>query len=343
MASISRSSSYLIRNPYSYCFRLIVPKDLQPIIGRKELRRSLKTGYLRTAKSKARLFAGRVQGLFQLIRESNHMDELPRHRIQAMIEQLFRGQLHISEFMMEHFPPPSTQDSLKNRRSDHEKSLQNAKESLTLGDYSLVKDDILKTFDEDSEVHLKPDTPQFNAVCRMFLKNKIRYHEIELERLEGDFSTDPECVFHTDFEIEKAEEQQAEQDRIDEEQHLHEIERVESLSALRNELTNIKDMFSNVTPRHIEEEKLSVLLSELWKQYKAENEKAGRWGPATLKNYEPKVRALLQVAGNIPINKISTAKMREYREILDHLPPNYSKIGFKDLSGIKLRDLTDST
>jgi len=76
MAFISRSSSYLIRNSHSYCFRLVVPKDLQPIIGRKELRRSLKTGYLRTANSKARLFAGLVQGLFQLIRESNQMVDL---------------------------------------------------------------------------------------------------------------------------------------------------------------------------------------------------------------------------------------------------------------------------
>ncbi len=44
MRHIGKSPSYLIRNPYSYCFRMKVPTDLQGVIGRKELRYSVKTG-----------------------------------------------------------------------------------------------------------------------------------------------------------------------------------------------------------------------------------------------------------------------------------------------------------
>ena len=47
------SPSFLIRNRYSYCFRMNVPIDLRPMIGKKEFRYSLKTGYLSEAKSKA--------------------------------------------------------------------------------------------------------------------------------------------------------------------------------------------------------------------------------------------------------------------------------------------------
>ena len=43
---LSRFPSYLVRNPYTYCFRMNVPQDLQPYIGRKELRYSSQTGYL---------------------------------------------------------------------------------------------------------------------------------------------------------------------------------------------------------------------------------------------------------------------------------------------------------
>ena len=57
----SKSCSYLIRNPYSYCFRMAVPKDLQILVGKTELRYSLKTGSLGDAKYKARLLAGQVQ------------------------------------------------------------------------------------------------------------------------------------------------------------------------------------------------------------------------------------------------------------------------------------------
>ena len=58
MKQSSRSPSYLIRNPHGYCFRMIVPKDLRRLVGKTEMRYSLKTGYLGEAKSKARLLAG---------------------------------------------------------------------------------------------------------------------------------------------------------------------------------------------------------------------------------------------------------------------------------------------
>jgi hypothetical protein len=67
-AKITRSPSYLVRNPYTYCFRMNVPKDLQPSVGRKELRYTLRTGYLGVAKHKARLIAGQVQLIFKYLR-----------------------------------------------------------------------------------------------------------------------------------------------------------------------------------------------------------------------------------------------------------------------------------
>jgi hypothetical protein len=51
MKPITGSPSYLIRNPYSYCFRMKVPKDLQGIVGKKEIRYSLHTGYVSATQS----------------------------------------------------------------------------------------------------------------------------------------------------------------------------------------------------------------------------------------------------------------------------------------------------
>ena len=36
MRANPKSPSYLVRNPYSYCFRMVVPKDLQKFIGKRE-------------------------------------------------------------------------------------------------------------------------------------------------------------------------------------------------------------------------------------------------------------------------------------------------------------------
>lgn len=64
MKPIGRSPSDIIRNAYSYCFRMIVPQDIRQLVGKKELRYSLKTGYLSEAKHKARFLAGNVQLVF---------------------------------------------------------------------------------------------------------------------------------------------------------------------------------------------------------------------------------------------------------------------------------------
>ncbi len=42
----STSSSYIFRNDYSFCFRLVVPKDLRELFGKTEFRYSLRTGRL---------------------------------------------------------------------------------------------------------------------------------------------------------------------------------------------------------------------------------------------------------------------------------------------------------
>ena len=69
--SANNSPSYLVRNTYSYCFRMVVPSDLTGFVGKKELRYSLKTGYIGIAKTKARILAGQVQLLFRLLRKGD--------------------------------------------------------------------------------------------------------------------------------------------------------------------------------------------------------------------------------------------------------------------------------
>jgi len=48
---------------------MVVPVDLRNLIGKKELRYSLKTGSLSDAKPKARLVAGQVQWLFKKLKK----------------------------------------------------------------------------------------------------------------------------------------------------------------------------------------------------------------------------------------------------------------------------------
>lgn len=98
MKSFSKSSSYLIRNQYTFCFRMHIPKDLQSAIGRKEIRRSLQSVQLGIAKYKSREIAGNLQRLFRKMRTmGDDMTQLDHKRIQEIINRHIREELDRAE------------------------------------------------------------------------------------------------------------------------------------------------------------------------------------------------------------------------------------------------------
>jgi len=85
------NACYLIEHPSAFLFRIRVPQDLRPHIGKTEIRYSLKTGRLREAKPKARLLAGMVQRLFrQLRRGDSPVSELTPPEVSRIIEEYIR-------------------------------------------------------------------------------------------------------------------------------------------------------------------------------------------------------------------------------------------------------------
>ena len=85
----THSPNYLVKEPYSYYFRMKIPKDLHPIIARKELRYSLGTGNLSAAKTKARYLAGQIQQLFRDLQNGCFDSmKLSKEQIQDMVKRL---------------------------------------------------------------------------------------------------------------------------------------------------------------------------------------------------------------------------------------------------------------
>jgi hypothetical protein len=86
-----RLPSYLVRNDYSYCFRVIVPPDLQAVVHRREIRYSLHTGTLGEAKYRALRMAGFVQTLFRKLRFRG--ESMSQQLTDAEIKKLLDGYL----------------------------------------------------------------------------------------------------------------------------------------------------------------------------------------------------------------------------------------------------------
>jgi hypothetical protein len=91
-----RSPSCLVINPYTYCFCMNVPKDLQSYICIKELRYSLKTGGISKSKNKARFTLGQVQRLFKFLRKgavfSFTLVRAVFKNLWSLVIKIFRGQ-----------------------------------------------------------------------------------------------------------------------------------------------------------------------------------------------------------------------------------------------------------
>ena len=95
--SSNKSQSYLVRNPSSYCFRLVVPPDLRGTVGRRELRYSLRTGSIAVAKIRARYMAGRIQVLFLYLRNGNITGGVSQNWIQNQFRQYLDQALNASD------------------------------------------------------------------------------------------------------------------------------------------------------------------------------------------------------------------------------------------------------
>ena len=97
MGSRNHSPSYLVHQNSAYCFRLTVPPDIRPIVGIREIRYSLRTGFLGEAKSRARRMVGFAQEVFEKIRTGAYMPELKDAEIQALLRDYFRETLDSDE------------------------------------------------------------------------------------------------------------------------------------------------------------------------------------------------------------------------------------------------------
>ena len=130
MKSLNRSPHYLVRNPHSYCFRANVPKDLQQLVGKKELRYSLKTGYLGVARAKAQIIAARVILIFTWLRNERKMVDLPDEKIRELVQQ------HLKEYI----------EGLESRHFNGERSPITAREDFHtyLSDLDSIRDDIIE-------------------------------------------------------------------------------------------------------------------------------------------------------------------------------------------------------
>ncbi len=161
MKPITGSPSYLVRNPYSYCFRMKVPKDLQGIVGKKEIRYSLHTGYVSIARNKARFLACQVQLIFRFLRKGGTaLSKLSDDQIKVLVEHHIKNTL---EWLDRSFYEKWEEDSsppFVDARTFHSYvgDLDDIREelivNLNLGDFSMLENIVADITGRDGAVEI---------------------------------------------------------------------------------------------------------------------------------------------------------------------------------------------
>jgi len=195
MKAALKSPCYLVRNPYSFCFRMIVPKDLRKFVGKTELRYTLRTGNLRQAKHKANFLAGQVQLVFRCLRKDNRdLSKLSDDQIQKLVHQYIKNALEswdkafYEEFDIEDHPPPFT-----NARElhGHLKFLDYFREDLidclNLGDFSMLERSINELLKENGINHTSKSSIEYRKLCAQIHKAEIKLLPLEKKHMQGDF------------------------------------------------------------------------------------------------------------------------------------------------------------
>ena len=203
MTLSKRSSSYIVRNPYSYCFRMNVPKDLHPYVGKKELRYSLSTGYLGVVKLKARYLASHVQLLFRYIRRNRAiMSKLLKDQIPELVTQYIKTRFKYLKGMFEDARYLDEFNSYKYEGDDLEGFVKNSRDNMAnsryqMADYcsmflnsgydelEMLADNIKDLLQKNGVDPVAKKSPAYRALSAKIHDAEVQILPLEADRLKG--------------------------------------------------------------------------------------------------------------------------------------------------------------
>lgn len=267
MKSTTGSPSYLIRNDYSYYFRIRVPTDMQRYVGRKELSYSLKTGYVGIAKHKARLLASLVQQLFRNFKNGDRrLSELSEDKIQELIIQYIKKSLeefdrrpYADNGSDECHPLYVTKEEFNNYINMLDDIREEMNANMNLSYFSMFDDIVNELLKESGIDNVDTNSVVYKKLCIEMHKVGMKLIPLEKKHLLGDYSYKQELpdIFP------------------------EACPRVASITQL------LKADSTQVSAK---------LLSEVIEIFWDENERAGNWGERTKNEYQTCKHLLLRIA-----------------------------------------------
>jgi len=196
MKASPKSPSYLVRNPYSYCFRMVVPKDLQKFVGKRELRYTLRTGYAGIARQKAQFVAGKIHFIFRTLRRGvTALKKLTDEQIKELIDQYIKEAIKswdepfYEDVDKDEYPLPYVdENTFHSYLNDLDGIRDDLITNLNLGDFSMLKDSIHDLLKKNGIVDPDTSSPEYRKLSAEIHKAEIQLIPLQKKHKLCDFS-----------------------------------------------------------------------------------------------------------------------------------------------------------
>ena len=278
---------HLVRRSQSFSFRMAIPRRLRPISGQREIKISLRTANIEAARLRCRAVTA---FLVQLIAKVEAMIELENADIEAVARTYFAERLaHIQKIVAD--APKDAGLDRSFEASDSEAELKALRKMLVSRQF-----DSVAWSEAESAVSLSGMTMQRlgietrEEVCAAVLRARMEHHRIYAASLEGRFEEaaplDPMFVNL----------QSTARQKIDLEVDLLQLQRPKGFTVQE--------------------------AAQKYMQFKGPTE----WAKKTLLDNRRVLGLFGELVGNDrPLSAVGSADVKEFRDALRALPPNYSK------------------
>lgn len=325
------SASHLYLRGSMYYFRYAFNEEYREKFQRSELRITLRTPYLRTAKQlsrKLRVYledllmddthetyaefrAELVQNLQLIIESGEKKKPVSIATIRQRLDKVRQDILDNADNNFYQSPPGVLFDSgkpvpispAKNLEHQYQvflKNMVNRPQNLTLENYAEVVLELLhkKIFTPEE---LTKDT--IKLIINEFLKVQISLNRIMSSREKGDYAYERTFLSNTETSI------------LDSNEHLRKIEeRLDEIAETKQaELANIAEPAKT--------KKSAFKISELIDKYVNTKVQDNHWQPHSVPDYKNRLNFLLEILGDKNVDDITRDEIRYFRDVLCKLPP----------------------
>jgi integrase len=182
--------AYLRRNLWH--FRLTVPPPVCTIIGKKELRYSLRTGYRSVAFRRAALLLERADAFFKtvLAGDKNMQANTPQQQIQTLLAQHLRAALNEHENWRGNVAVPLPETEIQHQVEAYDFLIKDTQSALARCDYERVTPAVRDLLTEGN-IQVAEGSPEMRTACREYLKVDSEILRQERRRTLGDYSGEP--------------------------------------------------------------------------------------------------------------------------------------------------------